>query len=512
MSIPKVTTAQGEQYFRTDHLRVNLGGRTARGGAVAILSQGLKFVITIGATSIMARLLTPADYGLVGMVAFVTGFVSMYKDLGLSAATIQKSEISAEQISTLFWVNVLLSLGITVFTAALAPLVAWFYGEPQLTWITVVTAAGFIISGLAVQHEALLRRQMRYFALASISLTSMATGYAVGIFLAWRGFSYWALVFSQLAVATTTTLLTVIFCRWMPGLPKRNTGVRSMIKFGGNLTGFTTINYFSRNLDNLLIGRVWGAQQLGLYSRAYQLMGLPIDQINEPISSVAVPSLSRLADSPESYRRAYLRMLEKIALLTMPCVVLMIATSDWIIRIVLGPQWTGTTRIFVLLGITGLFQPIANTTGWLLISQGRTNHLLKWGLISGPLIMGAIVVGLPWGAVGVAASYAFTRVCIVDPILYWYVGRSGPVRTSDFYKTIAPFVLASLSALLAAVAFRRWSGLNSGVWTILTCAIIIATTTFLVLAILPAGRKALYDVKSSSLLLFGKGKRAPVQS
>ena len=512
MSVPKVTTTQGEQYFRTDHLRTNLGGRAARGGAIAILSQGLKFVITIGATSIMARLLTPADYGLVGMVAFFTVFVSMYKDLGLSAATIQKSEINSEQISTLFWVNVGLSVGITLFTAAIAPLIAWFYGEPQLTWITIVTAAGFIISGLAVQHEALLRRQMRYFALAMISLTSMAMGYVVGIILALKGFRYWALVASQLAVAATSTLLIFTFCRWMPGLPKRNTGARSMIKFGGNLTGFTTINYFSRNLDNLLIGRFWGAQQLGLYTRAYQLMALPIDQINEPISSVAVPSLSRLTDSPESYRKAYLRMLEKIALLTMPGVVLMIVTSDWIIHIVLGAQWAGATQIFVLLGVTALFQPIANTTGWLLISQGRTNHMLQWGFISGPLIMGSILAGLPWGAVGVAASYAFTRVCIVDPLLYWFVGRKGPVRTMDFYRTIAPFAVASLTALLAALAFRRLDGSNSGVWTILMCSIIVAITTFLTLAIIPAGRQALYDVKHASQLLFGKGQGASVQS
>src|ERR1051325_7259076 len=194
-----------EKYFRTEHLRVNLGGRVMRGGVVAISSQALKFVVTILATSIMARLLTPADYGVVGMVAFVTGFVSMYKDLGLSAATIQRSEITTEQISTLFWINLLLSAGITVFTAAIAPLVAWFFGVPQLTWVTVITAAGFIISGLAVQHEALLRRQMRYFALAAISLSSMAAGYGVGIILAWYGFRYWALVASQLAVATATT-------------------------------------------------------------------------------------------------------------------------------------------------------------------------------------------------------------------------------------------------------------------------------------------------------------------
>ena len=145
--------------------------------------------------------------------------------------------------------------------------------QSELTWITVVTAVGFIISGIAVQHEALLRRQMRYFALALIGLTSMAMGYVAGIAMAWNGCRYWALVGSQLAVAATSTLLIFSFVCWTPGLPRRNTGVRSMIRFGGNLTGFTTINYFSRNLDNLLIGRVWGAQQLGLYSRAYQLMG-----------------------------------------------------------------------------------------------------------------------------------------------------------------------------------------------------------------------------------------------
>ncbi len=505
--IPKST--ESEKYFRTDHLRVNLGGKAARGGLVAITSQGLKFVVMLVATSVMARLLTPADYGLIGMVAFVTGFVSLYKDLGLSAATIQRDEINSEQISTLFWVNVLLSVGITVVTTAIAPLVAWFYGEPRLTWITIVTSFGFLISGLAVQHEALLRRQMRYFALAVIGLVSVISGYIVGILMAWYGFSYWALVASQLAVAFTSTVLIAAICRWTPGLPKRNTGVRSMIRFGGNLTGFTTINYFSRNLDNLLIGRFWGAAQLGLYSRAYQFMGLPIEQINEPLTSVAVPSLSRLTDSPESYRRAYLRMLEKVALLTMPCVVLMIVTADWVVKIVLGSQWTGAVQIFILLGITALFQPIANTTGWLLITQGRTNHMLQWGLISGPITMAAILIGLPWGATGVAASYAISRVCIVDPLLYWFVGRTGPVRTIDFYKTMAPFVVASIFAFLAAGAFRwRWH-IDSGPWTISICLIITVTVTFFILALIPAGRKALHDVESAALLLLRKTQMSP---
>jgi PST family polysaccharide transporter len=498
-----LTSSTPDKHFQTDHLKVNLGGRAARGGAVAITSQGLKFIVTLAATSVMARLLTPQDYGLIGMVAVVTGFVSMYKDLGLAAATIQKPEITSEQISTLFWVNLFLSLAITVITSAIAPVVAWFYGEPRLTWITIVTSFGFLISGLAVQHEALLRRQMRYLPLAAIGLVSVIAGYVVGIFLAWRGFSYWALVASQLAVAFTSTILIVAVCHWIPGLPRRDTGVRSMIKFGGHLTGFTTINYFSRNLDNMLIGRFWGAQQLGLYSRAYQLMSLPMDQINEPLTSVAVPSLSRLTDSPESYRRAYLRMLEKVALLTMPCVALMIVTADWIVNIILGSQWGGATKIFIVLGATAILQPIANTTGWLLISQGRTNHMLQWGLISGPIIMGSIVVGLPWGALGVAASYAITRIFIVDPLLYWFVGRTGPVRTIDFYKTIAPIVIASGSALLAAAVFRRFNSLNSATLSVAICFIMIPTVTFLVLALIPSGRRALHDVKNAVLLLAG---------
>lgn len=498
-----LTTSTTDKNFQTDHLKVNLGGRAARGGAVAITSQGLKFIVTLAATSVMSRLLTPQDYGLIGMVAVVTGFVSMYKDIGLAAATIQKPEITAEQISTLFWVNLFLSLAITVFTSAIAPLVAWFYGDPRLTWITIVTSFGFLISGLAVQHEALLRRQMRYLPLSAISLASVIAGYIVAILMALRGFSYWALVASQLAVAFTSTILIIAVCQWIPGLPRRDTGVRSMIKFGGHLTGFTTINYFSRNLDNLLIGRVWGAQQLGLYSRAYTLMSLPMDQINEPLTSVAVPSLSRLTDSPESYRRAYLRMLEKVALLTMPCVVLLIVTADWIVDFILGSQWEGAIKIFIVLGATAIFQPIANTTGWLLISQGRTNHMFQWGLISGPLIMGSIVVGLPWGALGVATSYAITRVFIVDPLLYWFVGRTGPVRTIDFYKTMAPFVVASGSALLLAAAFRRFYSLDSAILSVSICFVITVTVTFVVLAVIPSGRRALHDVKKAVLLLAG---------
>ncbi len=489
------------EYFNTEHLTNALGSRAARGGVVTIVSHGLKFALSILATAILARLLTPQDYGLIGMVVVFTGFVAMFKDLGLSLATVQRAEISYDQISTLFWVNVTLSVAITLLMVLLAPLIGWFYGEPRLTMITVVTSLGFFFGGLAVQHEALLKRQMRFYALSVVAFLSMMIGYVVGIILAWRGASYWSLVFSQLALLASNAIGVWVTCRWRPGRPKRNTGVRSMLSFGGNITGYALINYVSKNCDNLVVGRAFGPQLLGLYTKAAQLLSLPTDQINEPLSSVAIPALSRLADSPERYRQAYLRIMEKIIMVTMPAVILMLATADWLVLIILGPQWGESAKIFVFMGVAGLFQPVASTGGWLLVSQGRVRDMLRWSLINAPISILSIVAGLPWGVVGVAASFSLGRILIANPLLYWFVGRSGPVRMADFYRLLAPFTGASICSLLACIVFRRFVEVPNPLIGLVACGIVVAITTPLFLALMPAGRKALVDIKNSMLLL-----------
>lgn len=480
------------RHFRTDHLKDDLGGRTARGGVVTIASQGLKFFTSMAATVVLARLLTPQDYGLIGMVAVVTGFVSMFKEMGLSVATIQKEEIFANQISTLFWVNVVLSIVVMLLTAAIAPGVAWLYGEPRLTMITVGFAVGFLFGGLTVQHEALLRRQMRFRALAATEIISLFVGLVVAIALAWSGAGYWALVANHLAQGSSYAIGIWIVCGWRPGRPVRYSGVRSMLVFGGNLTGFHAVNYFARNLDNMLIGLFWGSRQLGLYAKAYQLLLLPIDQINAPIAAVAVPALSRLTDSPERYRNAYLRILEKIVMVTMPGMAFMIATSDWIVALILGPQWSEASRIFAWLGIAGMAQ-FANTTGWLFMTQNRAHHMFQWGLIGGTITVLAIILGLPWGATGVAISYSLTTVCIVVPLLFYFVGRAGPVRTSDFYRTIAPSACAASCIVVALLAFRRWSGMTEPIRGLAVSFGIALVTALAALYAIPSGRKALYD-------------------
>jgi O-antigen/teichoic acid export membrane protein len=489
------------QYFRTDHLTDSIGERTARGGLVTMVAHGLKFAVSIVATAFLARLLTPQDYGLIGMVAVATQFVGMFKDLGLSLATIQRSEINYDQISTLFWVNVSISFSIMLLMVLAAPGVAWFFGEPRLTLITAVTAVGFSIGGLAVQHEALLRRQMRFFVLSGITFASITVGYGVGITLAWYGFRYWALVFSQLALLATNTAGVWLACRWRPGRPKRDSGVRSMLKFGGDVTGYSVINYFSRNTDNLLIGRFGGAQSLGLYNKSSQLVGLPTDQINEPLFSIAIPALSRLTDSPERYRQAYLRIMEKVVMLTMPIVGLMLVAADWLVQLVLGPQWSQAAPILVFMCIAGLFAPVMNTGGWLLVTQGRTRDMLYWSIINAPLAIVPIVIGLRWGPVGVAASYSVARLLVANPLQFWFIGRTGPVRTVDFYKLLAPFVCAVGAGMLACMLFRRFTAISSPLAGFASSAVIMGAVTLLVLCLLPRGRSALLDLRTSLLLL-----------
>ena len=479
--------------FATDEVNNDLGGRVVRSGAVMIVAQGLKFVIMMASTMVLARLLTPHDYGLIGMVVVVTGFISLFNTLGLSTAMIQKAELTHEQVSTLFWINLLVSLMITLITIGLAPVVAWFYAEPRLTKITAAFAIGFIITGLGSNHEALIKRQMRFLALASIEVTSLVSGIVVAIVLAARGAGVWALVFNQLTYFTVYSFGLWLLCNWIPGAPIRYTGVRPLLAFGRDLTGYNILNYFTRNLDNLLIGKFWGAQQLGLYAKAYQLLLLPLEQLGVPLNAIALTALSRLNDSAARYRQVYLRMLDKVAMFSMPLVACMIATSDWLVRIVLGPQWSEVAALFAVLGLVGLLEPVGNTMGWLMISQGRSKDVFRWGLVNGSITFASFLLGLRWGAFGVAVAFSVIGACIRMPLLFWFTTRVGPVHVSDIYKAITIPILAAGSVLGAIYSFRKLVE-PSPVVGITSSAAIAVGVTAIVFLLTPKGRTGMKDL------------------
>ncbi len=490
-----------DRLFRTDHLTRNLAARSVRGGAVTLLAQGLRLAIQIGSTMVLARLLVPGDFGLIGMAMAITGFIALFRDLGLSQATVQRDSISHADVNALFWVNVGVSVVLTLLAVALAPLLGWFYGDSRVTGITMALGVGFLFGGVAVQHQALIDRQMRFTSRGAVDVGSLAAGAVAGIAAALLGAGYWALVVQTLVMTLASSIGYWGLSRWRPGRPAWSPEARSLLHFGGNLTGFQVVNYLGRNLDNLLIGRFWGAGPLGLYTRAYQLLMLPIRQVNGPLAAVGLPALGRLRHQPERYRGVYLRVLEKISLLTMPGVALLIATSDWVIRLVLGPGWEGAAAIFTWLGVAALVQPAANTTGWLFISQERGRDMFRWGLMGTAISVAAIVAGLPWGAVGVAAAYAISDILLKTPLLFWWVGRSGPVTAGDLYRSLATPGLAALATLGSIVVLRTYTTIANPAAGLGLSLLAGIGASLVVLWLTPGGRAALRDMRHFGSLL-----------
>jgi PST family polysaccharide transporter len=384
---------------------------------LTIASQGTQFLLTSISTVVLARLLLPADFGLVAMVAAITGMGQAFADLGLSEATIQREDISHKQVSALFWLNVTIGFALMLIMAGLAPVLAWFYREPRLKNIALVLSLTFLIGGLRVQHDALLKRQMRYLSLAIRDVAACALAVPVGIILAWRGAGYWALVAAPLTLNATRMVLSWLGVRWIPGLPRRDAKVRSLVVFGGNVAASYIVNYLNRSADNILIGWRWGAGPLGLYSRAFNLLALPIRQLNAPVGSVLVPAFSRVQGDPEQFARYYLRAVNLMTWIGTPVFGFLFVAAEPVIVLVLGNRWREAAPVFQILAIQALAQLLLDMTVWSLVSRGHSNRLLKLLLIISPIMLGSYAIGLPFGIKGVALSGSLVLVGIYPWIL-----------------------------------------------------------------------------------------------
>lgn len=444
-------TLRNERHFATDHLMGDLKGRSVRGGAVTLGSQAIKFVLQMGSTVVLARLLLPSDFGLIAMVTAVTGFVAMFKDAGLSMATVQRKDITHDQVSTLFWINVALSAAVMFVVAALAPAIAAFYSEPRLVWVTLALAGTMLFGGFTVQHQALLRRQMRFRALAVVEIASMGGGIAVAIAMALMESGYWSLVGMVAGTALINAVLVWVLCDWRPGLPKRRCGVGQMVKFGGGLTGFNFLNYFTRNADNVVVGFALGSGPLGIYSKAYNLLMLPIRQINAPVGSVMLPALSRLQDDPARYRRAYLQALSAIAMVGMPIVVCVFVLAEEAVAILLGPGWEEAASIFRALAPAAFVGTINVAPGWLCVSLGRAGTQVRWALITAPITVAAFVVGARWGIVGVAIAFSASW-CLGLYIFVAMACHRSPVRQLDIGRALLAPIVGSFVAFCVGLA------------------------------------------------------------
>ncbi len=498
-----------ERFFRTDHLKADLKGRSIRGGAVTMLSQIGKIILNFGSTAVMARLLSPEDYGLLGMVVIITGFIDLFKDLGLSTATIQKAEIDSKQVSTLFWINVAIGFGVMLLTVAIAPIIAWFYNEPRLSAIAMVLSLGFIFGSLAVQHQALLRRQMRFKALSTIDLTSMLISVIVGIVSALilpDRSDYWALVFVRLSMTICNSIGVWMLSGWRPGLPARNSGVGDMLAFGGHITGFSILNYFSRNMDNLLIGWYWGPNELGLYAKAYQLLLLPFQQITVPIGNVALPTLSRLQNDPERYRSYYQKGILMLVILGMPLVVLLFVSADKVILTLLGEQWIEAIDIFRLLAPATFVATFNAAAGWVYTSLRKADRQLRWGFFVAVIDLISFAIGVRWGAIGVATAYSISRVLIRYPAIH-YCYKDSFLKVSDLDAVLWKPALASAMAGVALYGINLLVVFTQNPAIGLAIDFIIYTLFYIfVWSILPNGWQTLREMLQIIKMLRSKPK------
>jgi len=474
----------------------DLKRKSVRGGIVTVSAQALAILIQLASTVTLARLLSPADYGLLAMVMAITSFAGLFRDFGLSAAAIQRKDLSVAQQSTLFWLNVAIGAALMVLLAAFSPWVAWFYGEPKLTEITLALSVTFLLASIGTQSGASLIREMRFGRNAVATISGSIVSLVVSIVAALRGAEYWALVWGNIAGTTATTICLLALASFRPGLPQRGVGTGSLVSFGASITAFDFVNYFQRNLDNILIGKVWGADALGLYSRAYQLLMFPINAIRGPINSVAFPAMSKLQAEPDSLRRYYLQTTTVIALLSMPLCAFCFISVDPLVRLLLGDNWMGVASIFKWLAVAAFIQPAAGFAGSLVMSLGQSRRYLCGGIFNSVVICSGFVIGVQWGSVGVAAAYALTNYTVLYPWLT-FLFRQTPIAFGDFCHALRLPVAVSAAgvALAYPVTFASQSWLPLVQLSVLGVAFLLGATSLLFAS--KRGRAIIRGVRAS---------------
>lgn len=373
-------------------------------------SQTLQFLAGLA----LARLLLPADFGLLAGVYVVTGFTVIFFDMGLNGALVHRRELDEAVLGTAFWLNAFGGVVFVALMAAIGPLVADFYGDSRLRWITPLAGLSFALS-LAVVHSALLQRDLRFKRLAIAEVGTAVVGNAVTIACAWAGMGAFALVTGP---AVQSVLRTVTLWALAPWRPRRFISVaamKSIWSFSGGLLGFTIVNYSGRNADNLLIGRFSGATALGYYNRAYSVMLLPLLQVGNVVGRVMFPALSLISGDRDRVQKAYRRALRLMTFLTMPILVGMAATAPALVKVLWGPGWEPAAPLLQVLCLAGLPQCLFSSEGWLYQSQGRTRLMFGMGVASSAAFLVGIVAGIHWGSLGVAVgilvvSYVFLPV------------------------------------------------------------------------------------------------------
>lgn len=425
-----------------------------RGAAATIGAAALSLALRVVPTVILARLLTPSDFGVVAMVTTFSLLLQSFGTSGFSEAVIQPKEMSRALASNLFWITCAIGLMLTIGFAASGPLIARFFRNPLVTPVALGTSVAIFLWAVGDIHLALLKRAMRFSALSVNDVVALAVYSAVGVLLALRGWGYWALVGAIISQALSTTIGVWWLCRWIPSPPQRGVGTAAVLKFAAHVYGRFSANYFARNFDNLLVGWKFNAAALGYYKKAYDLFALTATQLTSPLHSVALAALSRLNQDPARFRRYLANSLGIIAFVGMAVGADLTLVGGNVVRLVLGANWSESGRIFELFGPGIGVMLLYSTVGWIHLSIGKPGRWLRWTLIETAATALSFVLALPWGPAGIAVAWSLSYWILSIPG-FWYAGRPIGFGISSFIEVVWRYAIASLVAGLGTAGLVR---------------------------------------------------------
>ncbi len=424
-------------YSSNNKISTDLKNRSVTGVKWSTLSQVFRQGAQLITTLILARLLAPSDFGLLGMAVVVTGFIAIFKDLGTSAAIIQKQDLSKELLSSIFWLNAGFGFLSTAVVFLGAPLGGLLYKNPQVVPVLRVLSVSFAISGVSILHQSLMERSLNFRALGKIEITAVFCSSFAGIGFALLGGGVWSLVVQSLTLVTVTTILLWFSSRWRPSLIFRWREVKSVSSYSLNLTGFSIFNYFSRNADYFLIGRYLGAENLGYYTLAYRILLFPLQNISAVIGRVMFPVYSSIQDDNRRFGEIYLKVAATIGFISFPLMAGVFILAKPFVLTVFGAKWEAVILLIMILAPVGLFQSIGTTVGAIYQAKGRTDWMFRWGVGTGLLLIAVFIMGLRWGITGVAGGYAIAVLLLSYP-QFAIPFRLINLKVLQLAKTLAP--------------------------------------------------------------------------
>lgn len=386
------------------------------------ISMGAISGLQLVTLTVLARLLSPADFGLMGMIMVVIGFAGSFADMGISNAIIHRQDTTREQLSSLYWLNIFAGVIVFCIVCASNPLIVKFYREPRLIKLLYLTAIIFLITPIGQQFQIILQKELRFNRLVKIEIVSALINSLVAIASAFAGLGVFSLIWGQLASASAKVimLLGVGWQQWRPSFHFAKCDLKGYLSFGIYQMGERTINYLNSNFDYLLIGSTLGASALGYYTLAYNLILKPTSLINPVITKVAFPVFSLIQNEKEKLRIGYLKILKLLSTIIFPMMVGLAVVAPLVVSIIFGEQWLQSIILIQILTIVGLFRSVGNPVGSLLLAKGRADLGFKWNLGWCLIQMPGLYIGAKLGGV-VGVAIAYSIIVIFGSILNYLI-------------------------------------------------------------------------------------------